>query len=183
MHKIKTIYSFINSSKYSEIKNEYKYQEELTKKLDLIDSEFNQDIINEIVLWKVNRYVNLNNETLVLLNQIKKSDTEINVDLTKTILRKLLETKGVRIALASTILRFKNSNIYQIIDQRVYRFIHPNGEELKNSNKIEDTIDMYLEYLERLHFVCKTYKINFTDSDRILYLMDKKSNEEFKLRY
>jgi hypothetical protein len=37
---------------------EYNFQPELTSKLDEIDSDFTQEIINEIVLWKVNRYSN-----------------------------------------------------------------------------------------------------------------------------
>ena len=32
----------------------FKYQVELTKKLDNINSDFNQEILNEIILWKVN---------------------------------------------------------------------------------------------------------------------------------
>lgn len=39
------------------------------------------------------------------------------------ILRKLLMTPGIRLPMASTILRFKNPNVYQIIDQRAYRFL------------------------------------------------------------
>ena len=34
----------------------FNYQESLTQKLDSITKEFNQNILNEIVLWKVNRY-------------------------------------------------------------------------------------------------------------------------------
>ena len=53
----------------------YSYQTELTAKLDNLDTNFDQKIINEIVLWKVNRYANIENETLELINRIKKSDT------------------------------------------------------------------------------------------------------------
>jgi len=38
---------------------EFKYQEELTSKLDSYSNDFNQEIINEIVVWKVNRYSKL----------------------------------------------------------------------------------------------------------------------------
>ncbi len=183
MQEIKTIYSIGDISFHTEIINKYDYQKELTNKLDLVDTEFDQAIINEIVLWKVNRFVKIDSDTFVLLNQIKSSDAQINISLTKSILQKLLATHGVRIALASTILRFKNPNIYQIIDQRVYRFIHPNGEELKNTKSINETIEMYLEYLERLRIVCNTYKIKYNEADRILYLMDKDNNKENKLRY
>lgn len=35
---------------------DYKYQKELTENLDKLDGDFSQNILNEIVLWKVNRY-------------------------------------------------------------------------------------------------------------------------------
>lgn len=84
--------------------------------------------------------------------------------------------------MASTILRFKNSKIYQIIDQRVFRYISENGEELNGTTKIENQIEIYLNYLVRLRKICLEYKIQFEESDRILYLMDKKQNKENKLK-
>ena len=91
----------------------YNYQNELTPKLDNLNTDFDQNIINEIVLWKVNRYVSLDEETLKLVNLIRKDDTEINVETTKQVLQHLLDTKtkGVQLAMASTILRFKNPDI------------------------------------------------------------------------
>ena len=62
-----------------EIENSsYIYQTELTSKLDNLYSDFSQEIINEIVLWKINRFATVDNNTLDLLNQIKKTDKEIN---------------------------------------------------------------------------------------------------------
>jgi hypothetical protein len=41
----------------SEFLCRYKYQPELTGRLDRVgDLDFTQELINEIVLWKVNRY-------------------------------------------------------------------------------------------------------------------------------
>ncbi|WP_140936839.1 hypothetical protein [Sphingobacterium lumbrici] len=95
----------------------YNYQDELTAKLDNLNSDFDQNIVNEIVLWKVSRYALLDIETLKLINQISKDDTQLNYELTNDILLRLLSNKqkGVRLAMASTILRFKNPKIYQII--------------------------------------------------------------------
>lgn len=45
---------------------DYEYQSELTNKLDFINSDFSQEIINEIVLWKINRYAKLSSETIEL---------------------------------------------------------------------------------------------------------------------
>lgn len=162
---------------------EYKYQKDLTPKLDKINDKFNQSIINEIVLWKVNRYVELNDKTLDLINKISKADTAVDRVLTEQILLNLLnkDQQGVRLAMASTILRFKNPNIYQILDQRVYRYIF--GKRLKYSlTNIDEQIKIYFDYLDKLKQVCKDYKIDFKTADRLLYLLDKKHNEKVNLK-
>lgn len=163
---------------------DYNYQDLLTPKLDGLEGDFDQNIINEIVLWKVNRYAKVNPKTLELLNKIKKEEEILDEELTREILLQLLgkEHKGIRLAMASTILRFKNPNVYQIIDQRVYRFIY--GEELtyKVSN-FERQIEIYLSYLKKLQEVCSTMEIKFTEADRILYMLDKKWNSKKKLTY
>ena len=176
---MKTIFDIIPNENDLDIST-FKYQVELTKKLDNINSDFNQEILNEIILWKVNRYAKFNEETINLLNKISRNDENLNQNLTGDILLNLLKQKGVRLAMASTILRFKNPNIYQIIDQRVYRFIY--GKELKYSetnHKLQ--IEIYIEYLEKLNEVCEKYQIKFEDADRILYKMDKDYNKDLKL--
>ena len=82
----------------------YKYQLELTSKLDGLDDDFNQEIINEIVLWKVNRYSFLDDEKFSVLNKINKEDLILDVELTTEILTKFLNTKGIQLPMASTIL-------------------------------------------------------------------------------
>jgi len=160
----------------------YNFQPKLTKKLDLISSDFDQEIINQIVLWKVNRFAEIDDETFSLLNTIKKEDKFLNESLTKQILEKLLSTKGIQLAMASTILRFKNPKIYQIIDQRVYRFIY--GENMpKYFSSIASQIELYLEYLQKLKNVCQEKLINFELSDRIIYELDKKFNKDEKINY
>ena len=169
-------------SNEEKISKNYSYQPDLTLILDGLNKDFDQNIINAIVLWKVNRYVNLSEDVLASINKIDKNDTEIDVELTTKILRKLLDTKGIRLAMASTILRFKNPNIYQIIDQRVYRFVY--GEELKYSlNDIDKQIKLYLCYLKMLKSKSKEYNFDFKNADRILYEMDKEYNKELKIKY
>jgi len=161
----------------------YSYQPDLTSKLDSIDTDFDQDIINEIVLWKVNRYAKIDSYTLKLINQIKKNDTHFDLELTCSILLHLLskEQRGIRLAMTSTILRFKNANVYQIIDQRVYRFLF--GKELKYSEKdINEQINIYLEYLQKLKAVCIEFNLDFKTSDRVLYSMDKIYNIDENLK-
>lgn len=160
----------------------YKYQIELTSKLDDLNDDFNQEILNEIILWKVNRYSLLDNESFSVLNQIKKYDKILDIELTSKILTKLLSTKGIQLAMASTILRFKNPNIYQIIDQRVYRFI--NGISMPSYfSNIEKQVEFYIEYLQKLREVCVEKEIDFNLSDRIIYELDKTYNKKISIKY
>ncbi len=54
--------------------------------------------------------------------------------------------------MASAILRFKNPNIYQIIDQRANRLLY--SKELKIPHNILKQIDLYVDYLTKLRKVC-----------------------------
>jgi hypothetical protein len=164
----------------------YNYQSELTQKLDKNILSFNQDVINEIVLWKVNRFAEVDQSTLKLVNNIVSITGEINIEKTKEILKKLLLIKGIQLPMASTILRFRNNNIYQIIDQRVYRIIYE-GQTLKlktypSKKNINEQIDIYLNYLNDLRKICIKLEIPFCDSDRILYNADKRINKKIPLK-
>lgn len=64
----------------------YKFQEGLTKKLDKLEGDFDQSVINEIVLWKVNRYAKVDDCKLELLNKIDKNSLELDEELTRDIL-------------------------------------------------------------------------------------------------
>lgn len=165
------------------LRNEkYNFQPKLTLKLDELNTNFNQEIVNQIVLWKVNRYVEINDDTFSLLNSIKKEDESLDKDLTKIILEKLLSTNGIQLAMASTILRFKNPKVYQIIDQRVFRIIY--GKKMpKYFSSIETQINLYLEYLQKLRNVCNEKGIKYELSDRIIYELDKEFNKDEKISY
>lgn len=167
----------------NEINNtDYNYQSDLTVKLDDTITDFNQEIINEIVLWKVNRFASFPPEALQLINKIGINDVLFDKDLTQEILQCLLRIKGVRLAMASTILRFRNPKIYQIIDQRVYRFL--TGKELNYSlTDIQAQIELYVKYLELLKINCEKHRIQYELSDRIIYELDKKYNRGLKIKY
>jgi thermostable 8-oxoguanine DNA glycosylase len=96
----------------------------------------------------------------------------MKIRLTRQLLVKLLGTKGIRLPMASTILRFKNSHIYQIIDQRAYRLI--NKDKLKLPRNIDKQIELYLNYLTKMKKICKQKNIPFYKADRILYELDKR---------
>lgn len=166
----------LNPNREELLKLGYNYQEGLTEKLDNLESNFTQDIVNEIILWKVNRYAILDKESLDLINKIDRNLIDIDHALTGDILLLLLKTKGIRLPMASTILRFRNPKIYQIIDQRVYRLIY--GEKLKLKTNINYSIIQYLDYLKELRKVSERYDIPFSQSDRILYEYDRVNNTE-----
>lgn len=160
---------------------QYEDQNTLTRQLDELSGDFTQTIVNQIVLWKVNRYAEIDKKTFKLLNTIDKSSTKLDLEFTRQILKRLLVIKGIGLPMASTILRFKNPNIYQIIDQRAYRII--NEQSLKIPSNIEAQIDLYLQYLNQLKEVCKKKGIQFCQADRILYLADKEINRKIPINY
>ena len=158
----------------------YDYQNDLTGKLDNIATDFEQNIINEIVLWKTNRYSKISDSTFKILNSISPNIDLIDTELTKKVLKALINENGIQLPMASTILRFKNSRIYQIIDQRVYRILY--GKPLKLSSyksdiKINSQIDLYLCYLIDLRQASERLNIPFDKADRILYEADKRLNK------
>ncbi|KAA1244295.1 hypothetical protein [Aquimarina sp. RZ0] len=164
---------------------EFEYQKKLTNKLDDLKEDFDQKILNEIVLWKVNRYALFSNDLISKINAINPNETKPNKEKVSDILTGLLKTKGVGLPMASTILRFRNPNLFQIIDQRVFRIIYPK-ETLKlstyNSDKnIKFQVDLYLKYLKDLQDVCKRLDIPFEKSDRILFMADRRINNKHKL--
>jgi hypothetical protein len=77
---------FDNDFQIVETDNGFDYQTLLTPKLDKLDTIFDQNVINEIVLWKVDRYAQIEDEVLNLINQIDVCSKELDFDLTKRIL-------------------------------------------------------------------------------------------------
>lgn len=177
-----------------ELERDYSYQEKLTAKLDYqsknLELSIDQNFLNEVVLWKVNRYAEFNSDVIESLNELKNaSDPILEKGLLKQVLKQLLEIKGVQLPMASTILRFTKPERFAIYDQRVGRFINEvnkNGSILDNLSeerkraKIAETIKFYEKYLIKLREICIDLGIEFSDSDRILYLADKKFNGKLK---
>jgi len=164
---------------------DFNYQKALTGRLDNFEGDFNQELVNEIVLWKVNRYAEVDSATIKLVNQIDRNSVNIDEQLTREVIRQLLETNGVQFAMASTFLRYRNPNIYQIIDQRVYRIIYPKRifkpSYTKSFSNISKQIDLYINYLTDLRKVCDQLEITFNLADRILYEADRRVNKNERL--
>ncbi len=175
---IKTYHALID---YEYNKNDFTYQKELTQKLENSSKEdFNQNLINEIVLWKVNRYAAIQEDVIHIINSINPNSSFLDIELTKKILTALLNTKGIRLPMASTILRFRNPLIYQIIDQRAYRFVY--GKELKIPINKDSQIRCYIDYLQELRIITENKGWEFKILDRLLYLEDKKNNKDKKIK-
>lgn len=172
--EIKTIPTSFDHDKYLK---EYNYLE-LTKELDKLTCDFDQSILDKIVLWKVNRYAEFDQNTIQKLNNLPVD--RIDKKYTEDLLLEMLKTKGVKIAMASTILRFKNPKLFQIIDQRVYRILY--GYALKNTTVNDKVIKMYLKYLKDLKNICNKRKIPFEMADRIFYMLDKELNNKISLK-
>lgn len=161
----------------------YDYNPALTRELDETTEDFDQNIINRIALWKVNRYPYIPSEIITELNKIK-DDRDYKEEHKKIVLR-LLACKGLQLPMASTFLRFRNPRIFQIIDQHVYRLLI--GTELdlplfNSENNRKKTCEIYFNYLKLLKTKCTELEIPFDKSDRILYNADKRINKDVKLK-
>ncbi len=187
------------------------YPEEITDALfikanNCMNSEYDEtelkNTINQIVLWKVHRMVDLDSSVLQKLvdksldanaadiNAVKKWwEDKDNTDKTKALIKSMVDSKsnGVRLAMASTILHFFHPFSFLIIDQRSYRVIHswafekgfcPSTEsdhELNHSEK--DAWDVYCDYMK---LCIKYYESNnlkqdgieFDKLDRYTYQLD-----------
>lgn len=174
--------TYLDETDFDYSNETYNYQHELTLKLDNSDKQkASQELINEIVLWKTNRYVQMEQSTLDLLNSTSINSKVLDEDFSRKLLSELLGTKGIRLAMASTILRFRNPNIYQIIDQRAYRFAGLG--ELKLPTNHEEQIILYFDYLKTLRDIANKNGFDFHNADRILYQQDKLNNKDEKINW
>ena len=156
--------------------SDYNYQPKLTEKLDCLgDSSIYQEILNEIVLWKVNRYVSISNSLLDSIDRVKslKQGEHKKASL---LIELLLKARGVDLAMASTILRFRNPAVFQIIDRHAYRAVTGTKLVLYTSTSADKKTSVYFDYLEKLIELCEKKGLRFETVDRLLYLFDKRIN-------
>lgn len=173
-YEYNTVFNY--KSDPTEFLDDYRYQLKLTKNLDeLNDAQFNQELLNKIVLWKLNRYVVIGPELF------KELDSLISLERgahrrCSTILIKLLNTKGVDLPMASTILRFRNPEVFQIIDRHAYRVVYGRKYPLYPMSSIRRKTDVYFDYLDKLVDLSKVKNLEFKTLDRLLYQFDKQLN-------
>jgi hypothetical protein len=166
-----------------EILHDYAYQPELTAKLDALSGgDLTQEHFYEIVLWKLNRFPRLAGGLLYELRTIaalkprehKRADRQ---------LKALLQSPGIALPMASTVLRFLAPEVFQIIDDRVYRIVfpgrakYPSKPSTPSNVYLEASVNIYFDYLDELHRqACDV--LPFREADRILYQLDIKLGNE-----
>jgi thermostable 8-oxoguanine DNA glycosylase len=160
--------------------DQYNYQPELTKRLDnLSNTVADQSLINDIVLWKVNRYVRINNDISDQIQNLKILNPGEHRK-SNMVLKTLMSLAGVDLPMASTILRFINPKVFQIIDRHAYRALYDKKYPLFSSTPIERKVLLYFDYIEQLIKLCDAKGLTFTTIDRLLYVFDKEINGKLK---
>lgn len=155
---------------------QYTYQPELTGRLDNLQSiEIGQSLINEIVLWKVNRYVKVNDEIIGKIEGLKVLKAGEHRK-SKEILKALMELDGVDLAMASTVFRFINPRVFQIIDRHAYRAVYGKKYPLHQSTSSDQKVSLYFDYIDQLIDFCGRKRLRFITIDRLLYIFDKRNN-------
>ena len=146
------------------------------------DYRENRDIINEIVLWKMNRRPQVTEELIDAIFSLKEIKTPLQVlmdEKTERVVEKLLQTKGMQLPMASTVLHFYYPEIFPIIDQRAYRELYA-MDYPKTMTKIPMLTELYLKYIKD----CWEYQqekcpeIAFSQIDKILYRLDKEKGNK-----
>lgn len=156
----------------------YRYQPDLTAKLDALEPlRFTQALINEIVLWKIDRFVQLNDELLRSIENVKELHRGEHRN-AESVIDSLLVVHGVGLPMASTLLRFRNPSAFQIIDQHAYRAVYGSKFPIYPSTPRTKQIGIYFDYLDELITLCGQKKIKFETIDRVLYQFDKDINGE-----
>ena len=175
---------------YKEVLNRYTYagDKEIIERIKNSSAENereNSDIINSIVLWKINRQVNVDTELFLSIKKLnishdlfKAKEKEV-----ESVVMGLLKTTGIKIAMASTILKMFYPETFPIIDQRAYRELY--NKELpafygKKANK--KYVELYFKYIKD----CCSYNekvcpnIKFEDVDKVLYQLDLEKGNKVK---
>ena len=149
------------------------------------DERENRDIINSIVLWKINRQVDIGLELFIAIKNLNIVPSAIKTDEyeIKKIICDLLQVKGVKIAMASTILKMFYPETFPIIDQRAYREL--SGEDLPDYFGVsanQKYAELYFQYILDCHTYNKNIcpNIKFDDIDKVLYQLDLEKGNKVK---
>ena len=175
---------------YKELLERFTYEDEMKimRRIATVTAnnyQENRDIINEIVLWKINRQPQIDDELIDMIYSISNIHTPMEAaenSRTIEVLKKLLNSKGMQLPMASTVLHFYYPDVYPIIDQRAYRELY-GIEYLKNTIRVETLIEIYIKYIVDCfeYWQLRCPEISFSKIDKILYQIDKERG--FKVKY
>ncbi len=130
------------------------------------------DDIRRVALWKLDRIVELSEETLTQLRNVAIA-TNLTHDSPEAIavLEALVGSPGVGFPMASTILKFLRPDVFPIIDVRAYRALE--GRKLWPGTY---SVRLYLEYATKLKQLADTLKLPLARVDEQLYCFDRQHN-------
>lgn len=139
-------------------------------------------LLYRVVLWKLNREIFVEKSVIEQLKDfasISKEDKNFYNEFNDggrvyNLLKMLLESKGIRLPMASTIANFYNPNSFPIIDQRAYRALML--LDYKESKTPQESINVYKKYCKQLntYYEGLKEKIDYSKMDAFLYMVDKK---------
>lgn len=175
MHGIIEKYKGIWGNDPTSVLESYDYYPDLTARLDTLRAtDFDREDLYEIVLWKLGRFPGVEPDLVTELRGVASFKTHNDA---REILDRLLRSPGIALPMASTILRFLAPNVFQIIDDRVYRVLFPKKSKFPpkpapiTDHYVETSTRIYFEYLDELHRVASK-NLPFKFADRILYQLD-----------
>ena len=140
------------------------------------DIENKKDItlcdIRRISLWKLDRVLEVSEDTISNLQQIAvKDDLTIKSELVSVTLNMLVNSNGIGYPMASSILKFIRPDIFPIIDVRAYRAVY--GKKIYSS---QYTVKKYFDYVEKIYDISKSLNIELCKVDEQLYCFNKEYN-------
>ena len=127
--------------------------------------------LRRVSLWKLDRVMDVPEETLQKLNTLAISEVQIDDPLVEDVLNRLVFSQGIGFPMASTILKFIKPNVFPIIDVRAYRAL--TGKKLYYTTY---SYEKYVEYAKSLAKIAAHTKRPLREIDEQLYCFDKKHN-------
>ena len=138
------------------------------------NSAIDMNDIRRIVLWKLNRTVELYDEDIIvekIRRLAKKSPLTIDDTCAKDAMEELVESIGIGYPVASVILKMIRPDVFPIIDRRAYRALY--GKKFYATSCNYEKYKIYAKCLGK-HAEC--LKRPLSEMDEQLYMFDKEKN-------
>ena len=175
----------LNKDDLKEYTREYNYNPNEKVKLNKLSLEIKDnderhlsiEDLRRIVLWKLNRIIDIDESLIFKLDKLAKSrEQNLENPEIREIIEKLLNSRGVQLPMASTILKFLHSDMFPIIDVRAYRVLF--GKKKNLGGNYKGKFEIYLKYIEKIREISKKTGIPFNEIDEGLYQLDKEKNKK-----